>query len=107
MRREFLNSFRKSVCRFLVDGALKRVFVSEAFHPSEKSFIAGSRLRETASCAGFLARSCGKPGDLTAIGMLDLRAAKFLSDREWFACGRDAPAYLAESLPILSRRKLP
>ena len=98
---------RRSVCRFLVDGALKRVLVGEAFHPSEKSSIAGSQLRETASCAGFLAQSRGKPGYLAASGMLDLRVGKFLSDRERFARGRDTPASLAERFPILSRKKLP
>jgi hypothetical protein len=86
---------------------LKRVFVSEALHPSEKSFIAGSRLRKAASCASFHARSCGKPGDLTAIGMLDLRVAKFLSNRDRFARGRDTATYLVDNFPILSRRKLP
>lgn len=97
---------RKRVCLFTVDGALKRGLVGEAFHPSENSSIAGSRLREAASCAGFLARSCGKPGDLAASGILDLCVAKFLSDRERFARGRDTPASLAPSFPILSRKRI-
>jgi len=81
--------------------------VSEALHPSEKSILAGSRLRETASCASFLARMCGEPADLTAIGILDLRVAKFLSNRERFARGRDSPACIGECFPILSCGKSP
>ena len=97
----------KSVFRLLVDGALRRALVDEALHPSEKSPITGLRLREAASCAGFLARSCGKPEDLAASGAPDLRVAKFLSDREWFARSRGTPACPPGIVPIFSRKELP
>jgi hypothetical protein len=73
------------VCRFLVDGAWERGLLGEVFRPSENSSVARSRLRQAASCAGFLARSHGKPADLAGSGTVDTRVLKFPSDRGWFA----------------------
>jgi hypothetical protein len=93
------------VYRFLVDGSVEHGLVGEVFRPSEKLFVTRSRLRQAASCAGFLARSCDKPADLAASETLALCVAKFLSNRERFAPSRDTQAWPAGSFPILPRKK--
>lgn len=84
--------------RFLVDGARERGPVGEAFRPSENSSVAHSRLRQAASCAGFLARSRGKPADRAARGMVDPRGLKFPCDRGWFAPSQERNRTAGSSL---------
>jgi hypothetical protein len=93
------------VCRFLVDGACQSGLLGEAFRPSEKSFVARSRFRQAASCAGSLARSRARPADLAAIGILDPRVAKFPSDRERFARSQDRIAQPATSSAVFANKK--
>jgi hypothetical protein len=72
-----------------------------------KSSITGVRVRQTASCAGFLSQSRGKPADLAAIGILDPRVAKFPNDRERFAQSQVRLAPLPARCPVLWRKDLP
>jgi hypothetical protein len=95
------------VCSFVVDGAWQGVLHGQAFRPSVKSSITGVRVRQTASCAGFLSQSRGKPADLAAIGILDPRVAKFPNDRERFAQSQVRLAPLPARRPVLCRKDLP